>query len=89
MLSEIAYIMTTCQFTVHPISISLKSEHAAERGSHLNNIRNICSCNEYHPLKPHFYIEKMGFAGVCIFSYFFFQNIDSGSPLEPPNLEPR
>ena len=26
-------------------------------------------CNEY-PLKPHFYIVKLGYAGVYLFSYF-------------------
>ena len=28
-----------------------------------------CPCNEY-PLTPHFYIVKLGFTGVYIFSYF-------------------
>ena len=30
------------------------------------NIRKTCSCNEY-PLKPHFYIVKLGFALVYLF----------------------
>ena len=34
------------------------------------NIRKTCPCNEF-PLKPHFYIEKLGFAGVYLFFLFF------------------
>ena len=29
-------------------------------------IRKTCPCNEY-PLKPHFYIVKLGYAGVYLF----------------------
>ena len=36
------------------------------------------------PLEPHFYIEKLGFAGVYIFFSFLLQNIDCGYSLEPP-----
>ena len=32
-------------------------------------IRKTSPCNE-HPLKPNFYIVKLGFTGVYIFSYF-------------------
>ena len=32
-------------------------------------IMNTCPCNE-HPLTPHFYIGKLGFKGVYIFSNF-------------------
>ena len=40
-------------------------------------IRITCPCNE-HPLTPHFYIEKVGFTRVYIFSLFLLQNIDCG-----------
>ena len=40
-------------------------------------------CNEY-PLKPHFYIVKLGYAGVYLFFLFLLQNIDCGYSLEPP-----
>ena len=40
-----------------------------------------CTCNE-DPLTPHFYIVKLEFTGVYIFSYFFAQNIDCGYLLE-------
>ena len=42
-----------------------------------------CQCNIY-PLKPHFYLEKLGYAGVYLFSLFLLQNIDCGYSLEPP-----
>ena len=48
-----------------------------------NHITKTSPCNE-HPLTPHFYIVKLGFTGVYIFSYFLLQNIDCGYSLEPP-----
>ena len=36
------------------------------------------------PLKPHFYIVKLGFTGVYIFFVISAQNIDCGYSLEPP-----
>ena len=46
-------------------------------------IRKTCPCNEY-PLKPHFYIAKLGYAGVYLFFLFLLQNIYCGYSLEPP-----
>ena len=46
-------------------------------------IRKTCPCNEY-PLKPHFYIVKLGYAGVDLLFLFLLQNIDCGYSLEPP-----
>ena len=40
-------------------------------------------CNVY-PLIPHFYIAKLGYAGVNLFFIFLLQNIDCGYSLEPP-----
>ena len=37
----------------------------------------------YLPLIPHFYIAKLGFAGVYLFFLFLLQNIDCGYSLEP------
>ena len=48
-----------------------------------NYIMKTCPCKVY-PLKPHFYIVKLGFAGVYLFFLFLLQNIDSGYSLEPP-----
>ena len=42
-----------------------------------------CPCNEY-PLIPHFYIAKLGFAGVYLFFLSFLQNIYCGYSFEPP-----
>ena len=38
-------------------------------------IRKTCPYNVY-PLEPHFYIVKLGFAGVYLFLLFLLQNID-------------
>ena len=38
----------------------------------------------FDPLKPHFYIVKMGFTGVYIICLISAQNIDCGYSLEPP-----
>ena len=46
-------------------------------------IRITCPCNEY-PFKPHFYIAKLGLAGVYLFFLFLLQNIDCGYSLGPP-----
>ena len=42
----------------------------------------------FDPLKPHFYIVKLGFTGVYIIFLISGQNIDCGYSLEPPRLEP-
>ena len=39
---------------------------------------------QYIPLKPHFYIAKMGVAGVYLFFLVLIQNIHCGYSLEPP-----
>ena len=38
----------------------------------------------YTPLKPHFYIAKLGYKGVYIIFLFLLQNINCGYLLEPP-----
>ena len=48
-----------------------------------SDIRKTYPCNEY-PFKPHFYIAKLGYAGVYLFFLFLLQNIDCGYWLEPP-----
>ena len=48
------------------------------------NITKTCLYN-VDPLKPHFYIVKLGFSEVyIIFFLFSLENIDCGYPLEPP-----
>ena len=44
--------------------------------------RKTCPCNIY-PLEPHYYIAKLGYAGVYLFFLFLLQNIDCGYSLEP------
>ena len=38
----------------------------------------------FDPLKPHFYIVKLGFTGVYIIFLILLKNIDCGYSLEPP-----
>ena len=40
----------------------------------------------FDPLKPHFYIVKLGFTGVYIIFHISAQNIHCGYSLEPPRL---
>ena len=47
------------------------------------NITKTCLYN-FDPLKPHFYIVKLGFTGVYIIFLISAQNIDCGYSLEPP-----
>ena len=48
-------------------------------------ITKTCLYN-FDPLKPHFYIVKLGFTGVyIIFFLFLLKNIDCGYMLEPPH----
>ena len=39
---------------------------------------------DFDPLKPHFYIVKLGFTGVYIIFHISARNIDCGHLLEPP-----
>ena len=52
--------------------------------AHTVIIMKICPCNVY-PLEPHFYIAKLGYAGIYLFFLFLLQNIDCGYSLEPPH----
>ena len=46
-------------------------------------ITKTCLYN-FDPLKPHFYIVKLGFTGVYIIFLILLKNIDCGYSLEPP-----
>ena len=48
-----------------------------------NIITKTCLYN-FDPLKPHFYIVKLGYTGVYIIFLISAQNIDCGYALEPP-----
>ena len=49
-------------------------------------ITKTCLYN-FDPLKPHFYIVKLGFTGVYIIFFISAQNIDCGYLLEPPRQD--
>ena len=46
-------------------------------------ITKTCLYN-FNPLKPHFYVVKLGFTGVYIIFLISAQNIDCAYSLEPP-----
>ena len=48
------------------------------------NIMKTC-LYDFDPLKPLFYIVKLGFTGVCIIFLISAKNINCGYPLEPPH----
>ena len=50
---------------------------------YLIHITKTCLYN-FDPLKPHFYIVKLGFIGITLFFLFLLKNIDCGYSLEPP-----
>ena len=50
---------------------------------YIKTITKTCLYN-FDPLKPHFYIVKLGFTGVYIIFPISAQNIDCGYSLEPP-----
>ena len=52
----------------------------------VQSLQNITKTYLYNfdPLKPHFYIVKLGFTGVYIIFLISAQNIDCGYSLEPP-----
>ena len=61
-----------------PIKFILSYEHFS-----CYFIMKTCPCNVY-PLEPHFYVAKLGYAGVYLFFLFLLQNIDCGYSLELP-----
>ena len=58
-------------------------KYAMRYSNQVHSIMKTCPCNIY-PLEPHFYIVKLGYAGVDQFFLFLLQNIDCGYSLEPP-----
>ena len=75
------YILITnmcCRF----MAIQEKSSLRITRRSRF--IMKTCLYN-FDPLKPHFYVVKLGFAGVYIIFLISAPNIDCGYSLEPPH----
>ena len=52
--------------------------------SNLNGIITKTCLYNFGPLKPHFYVVKLGFTGVYVIFLISAQNIDCGYSLEPP-----
>ena len=68
---------------INNFSVMLECIAASLMRNSIPNIMKTCPCNVY-PLEPHFYIAKLGYAGVYLFFLFLLQNIDCGYSLEPP-----
>ena len=47
-------------------------------------ITKTCLYNNIGPLKPPFYLVKLGFTGIYIICFISAQHIDCGYSLEPP-----
>ena len=62
---------------------SVDPDETAHDGSSQDNITKTYLYN-FDPLKPHFYIVKLGFTRVYIIFLISAQNIDCGYSLEPP-----
>ena len=60
---------------------SLVKLYYQDRLGYCINITKTCLYN-FDPIKPHFYIVKLGFTGVYIFS-FLLKKLDFGNSLEP------
>ena len=58
-------------------------QHISYINTHSTHHENNNKYN-FDPLKPHFYIVKLGFAGVYIIFLISAKNIDCGYSLEPP-----
>ena len=71
------------------VDLILHWAHCITKTHRFKNIENLtyitktCLYN-FDPLKPHFYIVKLGFTGVYIIFLISAQNIDCGYSLEPP-----
>ena len=65
------------------ILLMLKDTFSLEAAHYRVVITKTCLYN-FDPLKPHFYIVKLGFTGVYIIFLISAQNIDCRYSLEPP-----
>ena len=75
---------------LHELSNSIFSEKIRQKNSKCRQLKfnsaSITKTRLYHfdPLRPHFYIVKLGFIGVYIMFLISAKNIDCGYSLEPP-----
>ena len=70
-------------YTAYKVTVCTSNALESANIDRTTRQRKTCPCNEYPP-EPHFYIAKLGYAGVCLFFLFLLQNIDCGYSLEPP-----
>ena len=58
--------------------------HSSERACECRYIITKTRLYNFDPIKPHFYIVKLGFTGYTLFFLYLLKNIDCGYSLEPP-----
>ena len=68
----------------HKLSFFLYNLYISDPTQMYRYITKTCLYN-FDPLKPHFYIVKLGFTGVYIIFLISAQKLDSGYTLEPPH----
>ena len=79
--NEVCKVSSCWEWRVWPDCTDVKANLCLRRG-HMSITRT--RLYNFDPLKPHFYIVKLGFTGVYINFLISAQNIDCGYPLEPP-----
>ena len=83
-LTTMASLLISCLFFCAPIPcFSERRQRILIKSTAIESITKTYLYN-FDPLKPHFYIVKLGFTGVYIIFLISAQNIDCGYSLEPP-----
>ena len=74
------------QINLHEISNLFSENRKKKKKKKKRKEKSITKTYLYNfdPLKPHFYIVKLGFAGVQVIFLISAQNMDCGYSLEPP-----
>ena len=77
--------MLNCQrFLLYTVKVKTDGyNEALSSNLHTVSIKKTC-LYYFDPLKPHFYIVKLGFTGVYIIFFISAHNIDCRYSLEPP-----
>ena len=68
---------------ISPNYITQSINDTKRKNKQTMTITKTCLYNS-DPLKPHFYIVKLGLEGYTLFFLFLLKNIDCGYSLEPP-----
>ena len=72
-----------CCFVIEPLDTA-ECMNGEQRPEWYFDITKTCLYN-FDPLKPYFYIVKLGFTGVYIIFHISAQKIECGHSLEPPH----